>query len=347
MRTVSHLIDGDQFCTGNQAVIGWSFHRVTIGRANYDTHSIPERPGSPVPFDLPADKTKSIHCYRLIEFTLLLETLFKTTNQASIAGMMVLIGNEYSTGGKGITIRLLRQDEYKDLVAFLANLDEYDKAVIDGDTTLVAEFNAKYRAFLDKLPQSEYLDNLDLAKFRRKQKTTMGLYDDNHFDKRKFISDHFNRFRDEYRAKLKTRLIALADHVDRFCPKTSQPGNFPHLPGRLWIKEKSESREQGGGGGGGGGGASPNSTNPSEGGGARSTDGGGGGESNEANEGGGGSKGASTGGSSKGAGVSKNNNESTAKVCHDRKNDPRLSDAEGNDLPCSRKPLDDFAEQLE
>ncbi|GAA5939525.1 uncharacterized protein JCM15063_006207 [Sporobolomyces koalae] len=241
-RTVSCLVDGDQFATADYAKIGWSLHTVSVGASTYKTHTLVASEHSPPTSDPDADAGQ-VNAYRLIETNRLIggfkgeanTRVFAARTQEGIAGVVVLNGNDYSEGAENVGFAKLREAKHRDLVEFVSDMAEYQIASISNDKKPLAILESRFKKLLSNLPPSDFLRNLDLAAFYKLQQLTKGEYDSPSFDKPAFVKENLAVVKEE---KTKSRIEArqaIAAQLDASrCQPSSRPANFALLPMRLW-----------------------------------------------------------------------------------------------------------------
>ncbi|GAA5917921.1 uncharacterized protein JCM6883_007143, partial [Sporobolomyces salmoneus] len=148
-----------------------------MGRPNYEKFQILPTANSPQPLDLPSNPNKMIPCYRLVEISSLIGLVFTATTQEGIAGIFVLVGNDYSKGGRGIGFKRLMEDKHADLIKFISDMNSYRIALKANDRPKLQALEQKFTDLLKELPQSDFTRKLTLSEFYRVQQATCGVYD--------------------------------------------------------------------------------------------------------------------------------------------------------------------------
>ncbi|GAA5856677.1 hypothetical protein JCM3766R1_006096, partial [Sporobolomyces carnicolor] len=186
MRTVSCLVDGDQFATADFANVGWALSQVHLGRRNYEEHEVPIVEGSPGRLTLPSDPKSRVSSYRLVRYDALIPAVFRAKTQDGIAGTFVLVGNDYSAGGLRIGFGEMRKPKHADLITFMSDLAPYRRAQEEKDLAKMATLSTQFKSLIAKLPESRFITDLDLKSFVRLQSATRGAYDPGELNKDKF-----------------------------------------------------------------------------------------------------------------------------------------------------------------
>ncbi|GAA5844483.1 hypothetical protein JCM5353_001609 [Sporobolomyces roseus] len=234
-RTVSTLVDNDQFGTGNLSWFDWIVQKVRLGRTSYLANAIEPSAGSPILPPLESEKQPSVHCKRLIHVPELIPTLFKDYSSDVISAVMLLCGNEYFRADGIAPETLLEADHAPLLDFFLRKTTLYGAAIDNSEEENIVRYSKEWENHRSKLPQSKELETLDLKKLWRLQQTTKGTMYGKEFKKEDLMKRVFEETEKKVETERAEKMQEIVDQVkESKCSNKSRPHNHQFIARSLW-----------------------------------------------------------------------------------------------------------------
>ncbi|GAA6062601.1 hypothetical protein JCM10212_004896 [Sporobolomyces blumeae] len=161
-QTVVMTEDSDVFGVTSPDSARWVFNEVSLSRTTYEARCLKTVTTNNQDEPLTAKAGRRIRCFRALDF----KSGCREFTSRSVEGRaceLVMIGNDYSPGVKGIGIVTLQK--HQELLEF------FESSRVDG-TDQGAE--DEFQALLARLPQTDFVKGLTLEHFRRLRDATLG-----------------------------------------------------------------------------------------------------------------------------------------------------------------------------